>query len=386
MKGSAFSLSDLGVAVLDCEHKTPPARADGYPYVAIPNIVGGRLDLSDVRRISGADLAEWTRRTTPRGGDIIVTRRGRVGDTARIPEGMKCAIGQNLVLLRSDERQVDQEFLFWVTRGPQWHAEVNRLRNVGAVFSSLNVRDIARIQLSIPSLEEQRAIAEVLGALDDKIAANARLIETADDLARTRTRAALSGGRADLSSIADITMGSSPPGSSYNEDRTGMAFYQGVRDFGVRFPANRVWTTEPVRLAEPGDTLLSVRAPVGRTNLAAEKTCIGRGLAAVRSISGSPMTLFHLLRDDHAAWTPFEAEGTVFGSINKQQLASLQIATVDPGQTAELEGVLSALEQRIAATITESRSLAGTRDALLPLLMSGKVTVKDAEAMVGEVV
>lgn len=258
--------------------------------------------------------------------------------------------------------------------------------NSGSAQPSLNRNHLRGIAVSAPSVDEQRAIAEVLGALDDKIAANSRLIETADELARTRTRVALTDARVDLSSIAEITMGSSPPGSSYNEVQNGVVFYQGVRDFGVRFPTNRVWTTESVRMAEPGDTLLSVRAPVGRTNLAAEPTCIGRGLAAVRSKSGHPMTMFHILRDDHAAWAPYEAEGTVFGSINKKQLASLQVATVAPEQSAELEGVLSAVELRIAAAIAESERLAGTRDALLPLLMSGKATVRDADSVVEGVV
>ena len=154
--------------------------------------------------------------------------------------------------------------------------------------------------------------------------------------------------------------------ASFNEICEGTVFYQGVRDFGVRCPSNRVWTNAFVRLAGPGDTLLSVRAPVGRVNLATEETCIGRGVASVRSSSGRPFTLFHLLKDSHEAWAPFEAEGTVFGSINKIQLASLPVPSIRAEQEERLEGQLAPIERTIASALAENANLAATRDALLP--------------------
>src|SRR6266511_3507106 len=108
---AVVELADAGVHVLDCEHKTPLDAGQGHPYIAIPNLVDGRIDLTKVRRISDDHLQEWTRRTRPQAKDIIVTRRGRVGDSAVVPNGLDCAIGQNLVLLRSDGAQVDQDFL-----------------------------------------------------------------------------------------------------------------------------------------------------------------------------------------------------------------------------------------------------------------------------------
>jgi type I restriction enzyme S subunit len=85
-----------------------------------------------------------------------------------------------------------------------------------------------------------------------------------------------------LSEVAMIIMGQSPPGSSYNEDGTGLVFFQGRTDFGFRFPEPRVYTTEPKRLAKRFDTLVSVRAPVGDMNMALQDCCLGRGVAAFR--------------------------------------------------------------------------------------------------------
>lgn len=253
----------------------------------------------------------------------------------------------------------------------------------GSAQPKLSRASMDSIRLKVPDLRLQRGIAEVLGALDDKIAANTRLVLVGAELAGSLLRKDLGEGSQSLGAIAEITMGSSPPGTSYNETGQGMVFHQGVRDFGVRSPSNRVWTTAPVRVAEAGDTLVSVRAPVGKTNVATEAICIGRGLAGLRS--RRPATLYHLLRSVPEVWAPYEAEGTVFGSINKTHLDNLPIPVVEPSQADALEARLATLDSRLASALDESERLVATRDALLPFLMSGRVTVKDAESVVGEV-
>lgn len=89
-------LCDAGVILYDCDHRTPKPAESGYPYIAIPQIQQGRLDLSDVRTISKEDYVSWTKKNKPQAGDIIVTRHARVGDTAVVPLGLDCAIGQTL--------------------------------------------------------------------------------------------------------------------------------------------------------------------------------------------------------------------------------------------------------------------------------------------------
>ena len=375
------SLGELGVMVLDCEHRTPSPAPAGHPYVAIPDIQQGRVVLETTRRITDEDLLDWTRRTKPRAGDILVTRRGRVGDTAPIPTD-DCAIGQKLVILRSDGTVIDQSFLRWATRGPAWQSEVDRLINVGAVFSSLNVGDIGKMRIPVLPLPEQQAIAEVLGALDDKIAANRALVATADALARAFTNECLADSTTtQLCDLATITMGSSPKGTSYNESGEGVVLYQGMKDFGIRSPLPRVWTTEPGRLAHAGDILMSVRAPVGTLNRATEECCIGRGLASLTA--HQPNALFHLLLGQQTLFAPFNGDGTIFGSINKRQLHALPVRIPSAGLT-ELEAKTAPLEAQVASALSESATLAALRDTLLPALMDGTLRVKDAERTVSE--
>ena len=84
-----------------------------------------------------------------------------------------------------------------------------------------------------------------------------------------------------LGNICKITMGQSPDSSTYNTTNIGLPFYQGNADFGELYPKTRIWCSEPQKIAEPENILLSVRAPIGALNIAKEKCCIGRGLAAI---------------------------------------------------------------------------------------------------------
>jgi type I restriction enzyme S subunit len=245
---------------------------------------------------------------------------------------------------------------------------LNHLKN-GTSNPSLTRDAFGAQYFPVPPLEEQRAIASVLTSLDDKIESNRSAIDLAQLLGdqlfiRADPR------RRGLGAVATIVMGSSPPGTSYNEDGDGLPFYQGTRDFGVRFPRRRVWTTAPVRLAEAGDTLVSVRAPVGDVNRARERCCIGRGVAAISSTT-NPHTLFYSLRNSESTWAPFQSEGTVFGSVNKADLTSALI----PWPTRGVEESLAAIEAKIASLTLEMESLGRLLDALLPELLSGRILV-----------
>lgn len=174
-----------------------------------------------------------------------------------------------------------------------------------------------------------------------------------------------------LADIADIAMGQSPAGSSYNEDGVGAIFYQGRAEFGWRYPTPRLFTTEPKRMAKAGDVLMSVRAPVGDLNLAYEDCCIGRGLAAIHC--NYPSYGLYLMRSLHRKLDAYNGEGTVFGSINSRALKGLPVALPDDAAIREFEKETAPIDAQIRSNEAESRSLAALRDALLPKLMSGDI-------------
>ena len=290
--------------------------------------------------------------------------------------------------------------------------------NSGSAQPSLNRNFIYPIPIRVPKPAEQKAIAAVLGALDDKIELNRRMNATLEARARAlfhswfvdfdpvrakldgRPPAALDPATAALfpasfqeSALGEIpkgwtagtvvegfnlTMGQSPPGDTYNEEENGVPFYQGRTDFGFRFPTRRIYCSAPTRYAKPGDTLVSVRAPVGAINMANEECCIGRGVAAVRHKSGATSFTYHSMANLYPDFARFEAEGTVFGSINKDSFEKLRFVIPPDEIVAAYERQAGPLDEQIRTLENQSRTLATLRDTLLPKLLSGELSVAEA--------
>ncbi len=150
-----------------------------------------------------------------------------------------------------------------------------------------------------------------------------------------------------LSDIAKITMGQSPDGDTYNLNGDGIIFYQGRTDFGRRFPTARVYTTHPARYAKEGDILLSVRAPVGDINIASHDCCIGRGLAALRNYEGFQSYLFYQLQNLSDIFNISDDEGTIFGSITKDDLFNIDIIIPTNQEMLSFETKVSILDKMI---------------------------------------
>ena len=182
-----------------------------------------------------------------------------------------------------------------------------------------------------------------------------------------------------LSDIADITMGQSPSGSSYNEDGTGTIFFQGRAEFGFRFPSVRLYTTEPKRMALSNDTLMSVRAPVGDLNVAHMDCCIGRGLAAIHSKSHHQSFVLYTMFSLKKQLDVFNGEGTVFGSINRNSLNDMPILIPSDDILDEFERTVAPMDLTIRNNYDENCRLQDIRDTLLPRLMSGELDVSDID-------
>ncbi len=179
----------------------------------------------------------------------------------------------------------------------------------------------------------------------------------------------------ELKDIANITMGQSPPGESYNDKGEGMVFFQGCTDFGNRFPTVRQYTTEPSRFAKEGDILLSVRAPVGTLNIAKETCCIGRGLAALNSKDACIAYLFGVMINLKQIFDRRNVDGTTFGSITKDDLYSLKVVRPSKEILKLYHELLNPAFERQNQVELENLQLSELRDWLIPMLMNGQVKV-----------
>jgi type I restriction enzyme S subunit len=311
---------------------------------------------------------------------------------------------------------VDRDFLFFLLKWlkPRF-AEIARNKQTTGL-GHVTLADFKQMQIGLPKPDEQAAIVALVKPYHDKIELNRKMNATLEAMARALfrdwfvdfgpTRAKMAGrppylspdlwplfpARLDadgkpegwevrpLVDCFDLLMGQSPPGDTYNDNGEGLPFFQGRTDFGFRYPENRKYCSAPTRVAEKGDTLVSVRAPVGDINLAAERCCIGRGVAAIRHKAGKKSFTYYTAWSLQEELRQYESTGTVFGAINKKQFEKLP--TIDPGPKVieAFEEIASALDSRIDNNERESRTLAQTRDLLLPRLMSGEVRVAGAEA------
>ncbi len=343
-------------------------------------------------------------------GDIItpLTEQaiGLLGSTAIIPESGKYIQSQDVAKIICKEELLDKDFVFYlisstlVKQQLSAAAQQTKIRHT----SPDKIRDCT---VWIPELTEQKRIGKLLRSLDRKIELNRAINQNLEALAKQlydywfvqfdfpdengrpykssggkmvwndKLKREIPEGWDDgiLIDIANITMGQSPDGSSYNEVGEGMLFYQGSTDFGMRFPSVRQYTTAPSRFAKKGDILMSVRAPVGSINIANNDCCIGRGLSAINSKLGSISHLYYILNDLRIAFDQRNAAGTTFGSITKEDLYSLPIIIPSDEVIRAFDKICSPMFDRQMILGEEIDILTKQRDELLPHLMNGQVSV-----------
>ncbi len=255
----------------------------------------------------------------------------------------------------------------------------------GSAQPKLSQANLNAVTLSLPTLAEQKRIVEYLYMLDQKIDINRQINDNLQQQAMALYAEMFLNSSDDnvttgaLSDIAVITMGQSPSGSSYNEDGIGEAFYQGRAEFGFRFPKRRLFTTEPKRMAEAGDVLLSVRAPVGDLNVAYERCCIGRGLSAIHSKTGHSSFVLYTMFALRSQLDVFNGEGTVFGSINRDALNAIPIDVPLMAKIDRFEAVAHPIDELIRTNYEENCRLEAIHDSLLPKLMSGEIDVSSVQ-------
>ncbi|HMU77649.1 MAG: restriction endonuclease subunit S [Bacteroidia bacterium] len=271
--------------------------------------------------------------------------------------------------------------------------------------ASLNEDIFSYLDLLLPDFDTQKKIGDFLYLLDDKIKINNRINTELEAMAKTiynywfiqfdfpneegkpykasggemeyneKLKMEIPVGWTDgkLSEVANITMGQSPDGDSYNEEGEGMVFFQGSTDFNFRFPLVRMFTTAPSRIAQEEDVLLSVRAPVGTLNVANEKCCIGRGLAALNSKNEANSFVLYLMFYFKAMFDVQDRTGTTFGSIDKDTLHDLKFAKPPVELQKQFQSIVGKYDKMILTRSRETQELITLRDFLLPLLMNGQV-------------
>jgi type I restriction enzyme S subunit len=164
-----------------------------------------------------------------------------------------------------------------------------------------------------------------------------------------------------LSEVTEVIMGQSPPSNTYNKNNKGLPFFQGKTEFTEKSPVGRKWCSKPIKIAEKGDILLSVRAPVGPVNIANQKCCIGRGIAAIRPKKEllTEYLFYFMLFNEKSIES--KGSGSTFKAINKDQVSKIKIPV---GPIEEQKRIVSVLER--AEKLKEKRKQANMFTKQLP--------------------
>ena len=200
--------------------------------------------------------------------------------------------------------------------------------SAGSLSPRVKWESLSNFEFELPEYAKQAEIVEILKAMHETRKSYKVLIQAIDDLVKSQfIEMFVNTPKGKLKDICKIIMGQSPDGKTYNADGKGMPFYQGKTEFGDLYIGEPVtWTTAPTRIAEANDVLMSVRAPVGSTNIATQKCCLGRGLAALRAIPGKSIPMF-ILYSMRGIESDIEnmGVGSTFKAINKEQVYTLPI-------------------------------------------------------------
>ncbi len=330
-------------------------------------------------------------------GDLLFGRRSLVEEGAG-----KCSMvykpagpltfESSIIRVRLDRAIADPEFFFNYFRSPIGRSRIRAIVG-GAAVKGIRGSDLKLIKVHVPPIDEQIAIRQVVALYDDLITTNQRRIALLEDAARRLYRewfvhlrfpghesVPVKDGvpegwaKLPLGDVAEITMGQSPESKYYNTDGDGLPFHQGVSDFGHRFVKHETYTKQATRIAEAGNILCSVRAPVGRLNFTRDKIAIGRGLSAMRSRTGHQSLLFYQL-DALFVEEDMIGGGAIFASVGKKELFGQLILQPSTSIATAFNRLVSDLDLQIENLDSQNQELAKARDLLLPKLMSGQLDV-----------
>ncbi|KYJ87671.1 restriction endonuclease subunit S [Sulfurovum riftiae] len=369
-----------------------------HPYIRARDIKDGVIIFDDPVYIDQSTYEKIQRYTVDK-GDVCITIVGaNVGDVGQVPTFLDGAnLTENAVKLVAKDN--DEYIADYIKYALQTQDAQKQMKNAaaGAAQPKLGIYKIKEVEIFYPSKNIRARISTILSTYDDLIENNNRRIAILEEMAQKLYREWFVKFRfpghekvkmvesefglipegwevVKLSEMCNLTMGQSPKSEFYNENKEGIPFYQGVADFGLRFPKERVYCTKPTRFAKEGDILFSVRAPVGRLNIANSDLSIGRGLSAINHKDGYQTFLYQQLKYLFRVEDSM-GNGSIFNSVTKRDMQNIDLLKPAIEIVEKFEEIAIPMFDLLDNLEKRNINLKGQRDLLLPKLISGKINV-----------
>ncbi len=307
-------------------------------------------------------------------------------------------------------RRIDRLFLFYVLKHPRFRKILEYSMRGTTGRKRVPKEAVENLIIPYPPLPEQRKIAEILSTVDQAIQKTDEIIAKTErlkkglmqELLSGRVRVKVENGKVSFyretrfrdteigkvpedwevvrlgdKDVAEIIMGQSPPSSTYNNTGEGLPFLQGKTEFGEIYPSPSIYCSKPIKIAEPNDILLSVRAPVGDVNIAPFRCCIGRGLAAIRPKNNklNYLFLFYYLKFNGRKFEIISS-GSTFKAIRKEDIENYLIPLPPLDEQKIIAEILQTVDKKLEIERKEKEKLERIKKGLMDVLLTGKVRVK----------
>ena len=408
-------------AIIDYRGKTPQKTTFGIPLITAKIVKRGQI-LKPDEFISPEDYDSWMRRGFPKSGDIIITTEAPLGEVAQL-DNRTVALAQRLITLRGKADFLDNTFLKYLMQSEFVQNQLKAMAS-GSTVSGIKQSELRKINLLIPSIAEQRAIAHILGTLDDKIELNRRMNETLEAMVRAifkswfvdfdPVRAKAEGrkpagmdaetaalfpsefeeieGREvpkgwrvkPLSSIIDLLGGGTPKTSVqeyWNGDIPWFSVVDAPNDSDLFVIDTEKHITQAgienssTNILPVGTTIITARGTVGKLALVGVQMAMNQSCYGIKGTHEYPDYYIHFLLKRTINELQQQTHGTVFETITRQTFDGIEII-VPPALIAQkFDTMVQANLEKIRNDLMESRTLAQIRDTLLPKLMSGEIVV-----------
>ena len=365
---------------------------NGVIYLQGFNVRENRLRLTGVKKVT-EEFSKKQSKSILKAEDILTVQSGHIGTTAKVPKELEGANCHALIITRLKQDKIDSDFISYYLNSGTGSSRLNGLK-VGSTILHINVKDFKKFRIPLPPLPEQQKIAEILSTVDEQISATERIIEKSKELKKGLMQKLFSEGIGHtefkeskigripkdwevtkLQSIANIIMGQSPSSSSYNEDEIGLPLVQGNADIKNRKTTPRIFTSQITKESEENDIIMTVRAPVGAIAKATLKTCIGRGVCAIRPNRVDSEYLYQKLVSLESSWRRLE-QGSTFSAVNSKDVKTLNIPLPPLAEQKKIAEFLSQADKKIEKEEQYKWELEQLKKGLMQQLLTGQKRVK----------
>ena len=391
MKWEKVKLSEVTEYITDGDHQPAPKSDSGVLFVKIKDIQDNCLTFDNALFVPQEYYNQLPKNRKAVYGDTLYTVVGSYGIPAFVNHNIPFCFERNIALLHPNNRVIPK-YLYYAVKNPIFYGNANNIAN-GSAQKLIPLSKLAGMEVSVPPIERQETIVNILSAYDELIENNQKQIKLLEEAAQRlykewfvdlrfpghETTPIVDGvpegwKEQSLYQIADVVMGQSPKSEYYNQVGEGLPFHQGVGSYGNRFVSDETYSTSFTRIAEAGSILFSVRAPVGRLNLTKNKVVIGRGLAAINHRREAQSYLFYLLKEKFFR-DDIIGNGSIFASISKEELLNQKFLIPLDSLVGQFNGIAGGIDKKIDILSEQIRLLTEARNRLLPKLMSGELEV-----------